>query len=54
MSECFNIAVGGIPLPELVAMGQITQKEVDDIVQRTRDGGGEIIRYGVAQNFYMI
>ncbi|CDJ59457.1 malate dehydrogenase, putative [Eimeria maxima] len=35
--------VGGIPLPDLVAMGQLTQKDVDDIVQRTRNGGGEIV-----------
>lgn len=35
--------VGGIPLPEIVKMGLISQKEVDDIVQRTRDGGGEIV-----------
>ncbi|ESS29741.1 malate dehydrogenase MDH [Toxoplasma gondii GAB2-2007-GAL-DOM2] len=35
--------VGGIPLPELVKMGMISQQEVDDIVQRTRNGGGEIV-----------
>ncbi|PFH36296.1 malate dehydrogenase MDH [Besnoitia besnoiti] len=35
--------VGGIPLPELIKMGMISQQEVDDIVQRTRDGGGEIV-----------
>ncbi|PHJ16090.1 malate dehydrogenase, partial [Cystoisospora suis] len=35
--------VGGIPLPDIVKMGLISQKEVDDIVQRTRDGGGEIV-----------
>lgn len=37
------IAVSGIPLPDLVAMGQLAQKDVDDIVQRTRNGGGEIV-----------
>ncbi|CDJ28819.1 malate dehydrogenase, putative [Eimeria mitis] len=36
--------VSGIPLPDLVAMGQLTQKDVDDIVQRTRNGGGEIVK----------
>lgn len=35
--------VGGIPLPDLVKMGWITQAKVDDIVQRTRDGGAEIV-----------
>ncbi|KAL8444182.1 hypothetical protein Emed_006354 [Eimeria media] len=36
--------VGGIPLPDLVAMGQIKQEEVDAIVERTRNAGGEIVR----------
>ncbi|KAL8449744.1 hypothetical protein Emag_003553 [Eimeria magna] len=36
--------VGGIPLPDLVAIGQIKQEEVDAIVERTRDAGGEIVR----------
>ena len=35
--------VAGIPLPDLIKMGWITQKQVDDIVQRTRMGGGEIV-----------
>ncbi len=35
--------VAGIPLPDLVKMGWITQKQIDDIVQRTRMGGGEIV-----------
>ena len=35
--------VAGIPLPDLVKMGWITQKRVDEIVQRTRDGGAEIV-----------
>lgn len=35
--------VAGIPLPDLVAMKWITQKRVDEIVQRTRDGGAEIV-----------
>lgn len=35
--------VAGVPLPDLVAMKWITQKRVNDIVQRTRDGGAEIV-----------
>jgi malate dehydrogenase len=35
--------VGGIPLPDLVKMGWTTQKRLDAIVQRTRDGGAEIV-----------
>ncbi len=36
-------AVGGIPLPDLIEMKWTTQKRIDDIVQRTRDGGAEIV-----------
>ena len=35
--------VGGIPLPDLVEMGWMTQDRLDAIVQRTRDGGAEIV-----------
>jgi malate dehydrogenase len=35
--------VAGIPLPDLVDMGWITKKRIDEIVQRTRDGGAEIV-----------
>ncbi len=35
--------VGGIPLPDLVEMGWISQDRLDAIVQRTRDGGAEIV-----------
>ncbi len=35
--------VGGIPLPDLVKMGWSTQAKIDSIVQRTRDGGAEIV-----------
>ena len=35
--------VAGIPLPDLVKMGWTTQSRVDAIVQRTRDGGAEIV-----------
>jgi malate dehydrogenase len=35
--------VAGIPLPELVKMGWIKQERLDQIIQRTRDGGAEIV-----------
>ena len=36
-------AVAGIPLPDLVKMGWTTQARIDAIVDRTRNGGGEIV-----------
>ena len=35
--------VAGIPLPDLIKMKWITKKRLDEIVQRTRDGGAEIV-----------
>ena len=35
--------VAGIPLPDLVEMGWTTAERLDEIVQRTRNGGAEII-----------
>ena len=35
--------VGGIPLPDLIDMGWTTQDKLDAIIQRTRDGGAEIV-----------
>ena len=35
--------VAGIPLPDLVKMGWTTEARVDAILQRTRDGGAEIV-----------
>ena len=35
--------VGGVPLPDLVKMGWLTQARLDAIVERTRKGGGEIV-----------
>ena len=35
--------VAGIPVPDLIAMGWSTQERIDSIVQRTRDGGAEIV-----------
>src|ERR1700683_3080482 len=37
--------VAGIPLPDIVKMGWTTQAKLDAIVQRTRDGGAEIVNY---------
>jgi malate dehydrogenase len=36
--------VAGIPVPDLIKMGWSTQAKIDAIVQRTRDGGGEIVK----------
>ena len=36
--------VAGIPLPDLIKMGWTTQERIDQIVQRTRDGGAEIVK----------
>ena len=35
--------VGGIPLTDLVKMGWVTSERLAEIVQRTRDGGAEIV-----------
>jgi malate dehydrogenase len=35
--------VAGIPLPDLVKMGWTTDARIEAIVQRTRDGGAEIV-----------
>ena len=35
--------VGGVPLPELVKMGWMSQDQLDAIVDRTRKGGAEIV-----------
>jgi malate dehydrogenase len=37
--------VAGIPLPDIIKMGWTTQAKIDQIVQRTRDGGAEIVNY---------
>ena len=37
--------VAGIPIPELIKMGWTTQEKIDAIVQRTRSGGAEIVKY---------
>src|SRR6476659_7287952 len=35
--------VAGIPIPDLINMGWSTQDKIDEIVKRTRGGGGEIV-----------
>jgi malate dehydrogenase len=35
--------VAGVPLPDLIKLGWTTQERLDKIVQRTRDGGAEIV-----------
>src|ERR687885_1500584 len=36
--------VAGIPVPDLVQMGWTTQEKIDAIVNRTANGGGEIVK----------
>ena len=35
--------VAGVPLPDLIKMGWLTQEKLDAMVERTRKGGGEIV-----------
>jgi len=35
--------VAGIPVPDLIKMGKSTKERIDEIVKRTRGGGGEIV-----------
>ena len=35
--------IAGIPLPDVVRMGCMQQERLDEIVERTRKGGGEIV-----------
>ena len=45
--------VAGIPLPDLVEMGWVTSERLEEIVQRTRDGGIEIVNLlGTGSAFY--
>ena len=45
--------VSGIPLPDLVKMGWISKSQLEKIVQRTRDGGAEIVGLlGTGSAFY--
>jgi len=45
--------VAGIPLPDLVEMGWTSRERLDAIVQRTRDGGAEIVKLlGAGSAYY--
>ncbi len=45
--------VAGIPVPDLIKMGWTTQKKIDAIVERTANGGGEIVNLlGNGSAFY--
>ena len=45
--------VAGIPLPDLIKMGWTTRERIDAIVQRTRDGGAELVKlYKTGSAFY--
>jgi malate dehydrogenase len=37
--------VAGIPLPDLIKMGWSTQARIDEVVERTRNGGAEIVNF---------
>jgi malate dehydrogenase len=46
-------SVAGIPVPDLIEMGWTTKEKIDEIVQRTRNGGGEIVKLlGNGSAFY--
>ncbi len=46
-------SAGGIPLPQLVKMGMLSQEKLDAMVTRTRKGGGEIVELlGNGSAFY--
>lgn len=46
-------SVAGIPIPDLIEMGWTTAEKVEEIVQRTRDGGAEIVKLlGNGSAFY--
>ena len=45
--------VAGIPIPDLIEMGWTTKTKIEEIVQRTRDGGAEIVKLlGTGSAFY--
>lgn len=46
-------SVAGIPVPDLIEMGLISKVKIDEIIQRTRDGGAEIVKLlGNGSAFY--
>lgn len=45
--------IGGVPLPDCVALGMFTQEALDAMIKRTRGGGGEIVGLlGTGSAFY--
>jgi len=45
--------IAGIPIPDLLAMNWSSKERIDEIVQRTRDGGAEIVKLlGNGSAFY--
>jgi len=45
--------IAGIPIPDMLKMGYSSQQKIDEIVQRTRDGGAEIVKLlGTGSAFY--
>eukprot|EP00923_Selenidium_pygospionis_P008185 GHVN01013836.1.p1 GENE.GHVN01013836.1~~GHVN01013836.1.p1 ORF type:complete len:338 (+),score=51.86 GHVN01013836.1:2134-3147(+) len=47
-----SISVGGLRIPELIKMGLISQQEIEAIVKRTAEGGGEIVQLLGTSAFY--
>jgi len=46
-------SVSGVPLPDLINANLISQQKVEQIIQRTRDGGAEIVKLlGTGSAFY--
>ncbi len=46
-------SVAGVPIPDLIEMGWTTDAKIEEIVQRTRDGGAEIVKLlGTGSAFY--
>lgn len=46
-------SIAGIPIPDLIEMGRTTKTKIEEIVQRTRDGGAEIVKLlGNGSAFY--
>jgi malate dehydrogenase len=45
--------ISGIPIPDLIKMKLSSQEKIDEIIQRTRDGGAEIVKLlGNGSAFY--
>ncbi|MDX2082488.1 MAG: malate dehydrogenase [Rickettsiales bacterium] len=46
-------SVAGIPIPDLIEMNWTTKTKIEEIIQRTRDGGAEIVKLlGTGSAFY--